>query len=256
MNQPTETAGGAIATDTATANATSAAPKVRRTRAKVIAATATAEPRVTSAKTDGNTPLVGTGTNIPPALVKTAERLQSLEVSVEQKALEIKRLQGLLKDAQKNRAAGGDEIRLPVTDGQLRKACDALIAGTRKDPSKPQRSLKAQFVAVEGKAVLVSDATEAQQKDAEHATPELTDGQRKTWKEARKQIDAMHSHWTRETAPKLIGNVKRLLKDKSAIAAGGMRYKTVGKAQKLIGSRIAVRLPNAPKPDAKPQVAP
>lgn len=204
---------------------------------------------------------LGAGTNVTPEqAVKAAS--QAVKGLNEENA----RLQTLLKQTQKRLATAeakagdaGDEVKRPVTDAQLRKACDALIAATRANPAKPNRSLRSQFVVRADAAHWIG---EGEAKEGENAmTPLLTDGQKKVWQAAKGEIDSIHTKWTRDEAPKLISIVKRTIPKADSLAAGGyfrrkMKLKDGKTVEKIVGAKISVREAKPRKVDAKPTVNP
>lgn len=272
MNQPTETAGAATANEVpqsetqATQASVTKAPRKRS--AKVVPAVATREATVAEpAKTDGDKPLIGASTaNVPDAMREAAKSVAKLNA-------ENARLQGLLKREQgeiaKLRAvvgSGGETAKVPVTDAELRKAADYLIAATRADPSKPKRSLASVLVMREARATFVEPKAQAEGETG--VLPDLGKGDGsqllRIWKPARAQIDAMHTAWTRNEAPKLISVAKRTLRKAvknpaSVQASGGYFVRGKGKDAKRIGARISVkekaqRAPGTGKGAAKPTV--
>jgi hypothetical protein len=211
---------------------------------------------VSAPATDGNSaPVLTSGSNLTP--------MQEAQASLKKLNDENKRLQTVLKTTQKQLAtvqnSATDELKLPVTDAQLRKAMDALILATRTNPAKPARSLKSQFVDRDGAATFIGDTAETD--DDTHVTPLLTDPQKKDWKKAKETINRLHTVWTREEAPKLISVVKKTLPKASALAFGGYYRRKIKTADgktvdKVIGARVGAKEAKPVKPDAKPTVQP
>lgn len=258
------------ATAQATPATEAAQPTAKRTRkAKVVAAVATAQPSVSAETPKVDVPMIGTSAaNVPDAMREAARSVAKLNA-------ENARLQRIAKEQQgelsRLRALSGQtEAAFPISDGELRKACDFLIGATRANPSRPQRSLKSCLVLVDGKCSFVEPSK--QEESAVQVIPQLGDndangkGQKATWKAARGEIEAMHTTWTRTEAPKLIRTVKRVLNKGtrnpgSIQAAGGYFSRGKGKDIKTVGARIAVKekavkAPGTGKGAAKPTVQP
>ncbi len=171
---------------------------------------------------------------------------------------EVVRLQGLLGEAQATikelRETSGGEVKLPVTDSQLRKACDALIAIARANPGQPSRSLKSQFLNSEGVAIFVGEATKDQVEKLELVAPELTTDQgKRVWKPAKKEIDALHDAWVRKEAKEIVQHVHRGLRA-TGIAQMRGRLKRSKDGKRVTDVMIGAKFAKAPKPDGKPDL--